>query len=85
MEDVIVIIVNDKNFFGVGVGVEGQVGDYFLVGEFIVFGSLDDIVEDENVVVVGGFEEKYILVFVFFVVQDFVDFEGYGLVWRRVR
>ena len=32
-------------------------GDHLLIGEFIPFGALDGVVEDEDGTVVGGFEE----------------------------
>lgn len=44
MEDIVIIIVNDEDFFGFRVGYYGKVGDYFLVGKFIMFGGLDDVV-----------------------------------------
>lgn len=44
--------------------------------ELIPFGALDDVVEDQNRAVVAGFENEYVLVFGFFVMQDLVDFEG---------
>ena len=57
-------------------GVEGGGG---CAREFIPFGTLDYIVENENGAVVGGFEDQNVLVFGLFVVQDLVYFEGHGL------
>ena len=45
-------------------------GDHLLVGEFIPFGTLDDVVEDEDSAVVRGLEEQDVLVLGFFVVED---------------
>lgn len=78
-EDTTVTATNDEDLLGVGVGVEGKVGNHLLVGELIALGALDDIVEDEDVAIVGGLENKHILVLALLVMQDLLDLEGHGL------
>lgn len=78
-ENTTVTTTDDKDLLGVGVGVEGKVGDHLLVGELIALGSLNNVVEDEDVAVVGGLEEKHILVLALLVVEDLVDLEGHSL------
>lgn len=57
-EDTTVTTANDENLLGVGVRVEGKVGDHLLVGELVALGDLDGTVENENVTVVGGLENE---------------------------
>lgn len=45
-EDTSVTATDDQDLLGVGVGVEGQVGDHLLVGELIPLSALDDVVQN---------------------------------------
>ena len=56
----------------------------YVLREFIPFGALDNVVEDEDCPVVAGLEDEHVLVFGLFVVQDLVDFESHGLAWPHV-
>lgn len=78
-EDTTVTTADDENLLGVGVGVEGEVGDHLLVGELIALGGLDDVVEDEDVAKVGGLEDEDVLILALFVMEDLVNAEGHGL------
>ncbi|CAH0014359.1 unnamed protein product [Clonostachys rhizophaga] len=78
-KDTTVTATNNKDLLGVGVGVEGKVGNHLLVGELIALGALDDIVEDEDVAIVSGLEDEHILVLALLVMQDLLDLEGHGL------
>lgn len=78
-EDTAVTTTDNENLLGVGVGVHGKVCNHLLVGELVALGALDDVVEDEDGSVVGGLEDKNILVLALLVVQDLVDLEGHGL------
>ena len=78
-ENTSVSTADDQDPLGVGVRVHGQVGDHLLVGELISLGGLDDIVQDENVAVVGGLEDEDVLVLALLVVQDLLDLKGHGL------
>jgi hypothetical protein len=78
-EDTAVTTADDEDVLGVGVGVHGEVGDHLLVGELVALGALDDVVEDEDSAVVGGLEDKDVLVFGLLMVEDRVDFEDHGL------
>ena len=84
-ENTSVSTADDQDPLGVGVRVHGQVGDHLLVGELIPLGGLDDIVQDENVAVVGGLEDQYVLVLALLVVQDLLDLKGHGLAWIALR
>lgn len=57
-EDTTITTTNDKNLLGVGVGVERKMGDHLLVRELITLGALDDVVEDEDVAVIGGLKDE---------------------------
>lgn len=70
---------NDQDFLGVGVGVHGQVSDHLLVRELISLGALDDVVQNKDGAVVGGFEDQDILVLALLMVEDLLDLEGHGL------
>jgi hypothetical protein len=78
-EDTAIATTDDEDLLGVGVGVHGKVGDHLLVGELIALGTLDDVVEDENVAVVAALEDEDILVLGLLVVQDLVNLEAHGL------
>lgn len=78
-ENTAVTTTNDKNLLGVGVGVHGKVCNHLLVRELIALGALNDVVENENGSVVGGLEDKDVLVLALLVVKDLVDLEGHGL------
>ena len=54
------------------------------VREFVTLCALDNIVENEHGAMIAGFEEKDVLVFGFFVVEDLVHFEGHGLAGPHV-
>lgn len=84
-EDTTVTTTDDKDLLGVGVRVHGEVGDHLLVGEFVALCALDDVVENEHHAVVGGLEDKDILVFGLLVVDNLVDLEGHGLARPHVR
>lgn len=70
---------NDKDLLRLRVRVHGQVCDHLLVCKLIALGALDDVVEDENISVVGRLEDENILVQRFLVVKDFLDLESHGL------
>ena len=78
-EDATVAATNDQDLLGVGVRVHGQVGDHLLVRELIALSALDDIVQDQDVAVVGGLEDQDILIQALLVVQHLLDLEGHGL------
>jgi hypothetical protein len=84
-ENTTVATTNDKNLLGVGVGVEGKVGNHLLVGELIALGALDDVVEDENVAEVGGLEDEDVLVLALLVGEDLLNSEGHGMAGPHVR
>jgi len=78
-EDTTVTTTNDKDLLGVGVGVEGEVGNHLLVGELIALGGLDDVVEDKDVAEVGGLEDEDVLVLALLVGEDLLNAEGHGM------
>ncbi len=82
-EDATVTATNDQHLLGVGMRVHGQVGDHLLVRELIALGALDDIVQDQDVAVVGGLEDQDILIQALLVVQHLLDLESHGLAWRK--
>ena len=84
-ENTSVSATDDQDPLGVGVRVHGQVGDHLLVRELIPLGGLDDIVQDEDVSVVGGLEDQYVLVLALLVVQDLLDLKGHSLAWIALR
>lgn len=57
-EDTSVTSSDDEDLLGIGVGVHGKVSDHLLVGELVTLSALDDVVENENVAVVGGLEDE---------------------------
>ena len=70
---------NQKDFLGVGVAGQRNVGDHLLIGELVALSALNDIVEDEDSAVVGGLEDENVLVLGLLVVEDLLDLEGHGL------
>jgi hypothetical protein len=78
-QDTTVTTADDEHLLGVGVGVQGEVGNHLLVGKLIALGALDDVVEDQDGAVVGGLEDQDVLVLALLVVEDLLDLEGHGL------
>lgn len=78
-QDAAITATNDQDLLGVGVRVHGQVGDHLLVGKLIALSALDDVVQDQDGPVVGGFEDENVLVLGLLVVDDIFDLEGHGL------
>lgn len=83
-QDAAVAAANDEHLLGVGVRVHSEVGNHLLVGKLVAFGALDDVVEDEDVAVVGRLEDEHVLVLGLFVVQHLFDLEGHGLAGPHV-
>lgn len=83
-EDTSITTTDDEDLLWVWVRVHGQVGDHLLVCELIALSTLNDVVEDEDVSVVGGLEDEDILVFGLLVVEDVLDLEGHSLSWPHV-
>jgi hypothetical protein len=83
-ENTTVTATNDKDLLGVGVGVEGEVGNHLLVGELIALGGLDDVVEDKDVAEVGGLEDEDVLVLALLVGEDLLNAEGHGMAGPHV-
>jgi hypothetical protein len=84
-EDTTITTTDDQHLLGVGVRVHGEVSDHLLVRELIALRGLDDVVQHENVTVVGGLEDENILVQGLLVVEDLLDLEGHGLAGPHVR
>ena len=84
-EDTAVTAANDQDGLGVGVGVHGQVCDHLLIGKFVPFGALDDVVEDKDGAMVAALEDQDVLVLRLFVVEDLVDLEDHGLAGPHIR
>lgn len=78
-ENAAVATPNDEHLLGIRVRVHGQVSDHLLVRELITLSSLDDIVQDEHVAIVGRFKYQDILILALFMVEDLLDLEGHGL------
>lgn len=57
-ENTTVTAANDKNLLGVGVGVEGEVGDHLLVSELITLGHLNGAVQNEDIAVVSALKDQ---------------------------
>ena len=83
-EDTTVAATDDEHLLGVGVRVHGQVGDHLLVRELVALGGLDDIVQHQDVAVVGRLEDQDVLVLALLMVQHLLDPEGHGLAWHGV-
>src|SRR3569833_2023873 len=82
-EDAAVAAADDQDLLGVGVRVQGEVGDHLLVGELVPLGALDDLIQHQDGAVVGGLEQQDILVLALLVVQHLLDLERHSLAWRR--
>jgi len=54
-------------------------GDHLLVCELVALGALDDIVENQDIAIVGRLEDEDILVLALLVVEDLLDLEGHCL------
>lgn len=78
-EDTSITTTDDEDLLWVWMGVHGQVGDHLLVCELIALSALDDVVEHEDVSVVGGLEDEDVLVLGLLVVEDVLDLEGHSL------
>lgn len=49
------------------------------IRKLVPLGALNDIVQDQNLAVVGGLEDEDVLVLGLLVVEDFFDLEGHSL------
>lgn len=78
-EDTAIATANDQNLLGLRVGVHGQVGDHLLVGELVILGALDDVVQDQDIAVLLRLEDQDILVLALLVVQHLLDLQSHGL------
>jgi len=78
-EHTTITTTNNKDLLGVWVRVHSQVGDHFLVREFITLSALNDTIENQDVTIVGGLENKDILVQGLFDVKDFLDLDSHSL------
>ena len=78
-QDASITTTNDQNFLWVRVREHSQVCNHLLVCELITLGALDDIVENEDGAIIGGFENQDVLVFGFLVVKDILDLKSHGL------
>lgn len=82
-ENTTVTATDDEDLLGVGVGVHGQVADHLLVGELVALSNLNDVVQDQDVAVVGGLEDEDILVLALLVVENLVNAKGHSLACRE--
>ena len=57
-EDASVTTSDHEDLLGVGVGVQGEMGDHLLVRELVTLSALDDVVKDQDVSVVGALEDQ---------------------------
>ncbi len=78
-QDTAITATDNQNFLGVGMRHHGEMSDHLLVGVLIVLGALDDIVEDEDIAQVGGFEDQHILILTLLMVKNLLDLESHGL------
>jgi hypothetical protein len=83
-EDAAVAATNDEHLLGVGVRVHGQVGDHLLVRELVPLCALDDVVQDQDIAVVGRLKDQDVLVLALLMVQHLLDPKGHGLAWMCV-
>jgi hypothetical protein len=70
---------DDQNLLWVGMGVHRQVGNHLLVWELVSLGTLDDVVKDQDSSVVGGLEDKHILVLALLVMYNLLNLESHSL------
>jgi hypothetical protein len=75
---------NYQDLLGIWVGVHCQMSNHLLVCELVPLGALDDIVQNQDGAVVGGFEDEHVLVLALLVVEDILDLEGHCLAGPHV-
>jgi hypothetical protein len=78
-ENTAITTTDDEDLLRVGVRVQGQMGNHLLVGKLVALSALDDVVEDQNVAIVGGLENEDILVLALLVVQHLLDLQRHRL------
>ena len=83
-ENTSITTTDDEDLLWVWVRVHGQVGDHLLVCELVALSALDDVVEDEDVSVVGGLEDQDILVLGLLVVENVLNLERHSLSWPHI-
>ena len=59
--------------------------DHLLVGELVTLNALNDVIQDQDVAVVGRLEDQDILVLALLVVKDLLNPERHGLARPHLR
>jgi len=84
-QDTSITTADNEDLLGVWVREHGQVSDHLLVGELITLGTLDDVVEDEDIAVGGRLEDEDVLVLGLLVVEHLLDLESHSLARPHLR
>lgn len=70
---------NDQDLLRVWVGEHGQVGNHLLVCKLVALSALDDIIEHQDISIIGRLEDEDILILALLMVEDLLDLEGHCL------
>lgn len=54
-------------------------GNHLLVCKLIALGTLNDVVQNQDRAIIGGFEDQDVLILALLVVEDVLDLESHGL------
>ena len=74
-----VAATDDQYLLRVRVGVHGQVSNHLLIGKLVALGALDDVVQNENVAVVGRLKNEDILILALLMVENLLDPQSHSL------
>mmetsp|Transcript_23864 Transcript_23864/g.40829 ORF Transcript_23864/g.40829 Transcript_23864/m.40829 type:complete len:295 (+) Transcript_23864:981-1865(+) len=75
-EDASVASSDDEDFFGVGMGVEGDVGHHFLIAAFIPFRTLNDPIQHEHLPILLRIKDENVLKLALLVIEHLLDLKS---------
>mmetsp|Transcript_36910 Transcript_36910/g.80794 ORF Transcript_36910/g.80794 Transcript_36910/m.80794 type:complete len:296 (+) Transcript_36910:2108-2995(+) len=83
-KDAAVSAANNKYLLGIRMRVQRDVGNHFLVGEFIAFSDLNDTIEYKHSTMILALEDQHVLILGPMMIKDLINLKGHGLSWPQL-